>query len=429
MDGIRLDKSQSSKSRFFGVPFLIKDLVLQAANIRSDMGSRWIHALGGYASSYDTDLMTRFRQAGLVPIGRTATPEFGFNITTEPLLNGPTHNPWDPDRMPGGSSGGSCAAVAAGIVPIAHANDGAGSIRLPAACCGLVGLKPTRGRIPIGPDAAEGISGLGIEFAVSRTVRDSAALLDEVEGPGVGEKFIIPRPERPYLEEMTTSPGTLKIAYTTTAWLGENVDAACVASVEDTVLLLQELGHTVVHASPEIPYSAYELATLRLWAASMSASIVDISNASNRQPEEELLESTTWAMYQYGLQMSAHDLLDALATMNHVTRGVGCFFENYDVLVTPTTPTPPALLGIYDANNPNLDALGAMQQLLSFATFTAPFNMTGQPAMSLPLHEHEGLPIGVQLVSRFGDEATLFQLAGQLEDASPWIQRRPQISL
>ncbi len=429
VDGIQRDNSQSSNVRFFGVPFLIKDLVLHAANIRCDMGSRWIHALGGYTSSYDTHLMARFRQAGLATIGRTATPEFGFNITTESLLNGPTHNPWDPARMAGGSSGGSCAAVAAGIVPMAHANDGAGSIRLPAACCGLVGLKPTRGRIPIGPDADEGISGLGVEFAVTRTVRDCAALLDEVEGPGVGEKYIIPRPERSYLTQVTNPPGNLKIAYTTAAWSDDQIDSACVASVEATALLLQELGHTVVQDTPEFDCSDFELATLRLWAASMSASIVHISNAYNRHPEEELFESTTWAMYRYGLQMTAHDLLDALATMNHVSRGVGGFFENYDVLVTPTTPTPPALLGIYNANNADLDAAGAMRQLLSFATFTAPFNMTGQPALSLPLHEHEGLPIGVQLVGRFGDEATLFRLAGQLEEANPWIQRRPQISI
>ncbi len=427
VDGIQLDNSLPSNSRFWGIPFLIKDLVLHAAGIRSDMGSRWIQALGGYTASYDTDLMTRFRQAGLVILGRTATPEFGFNITTEPLLNGPTRNPWDSTRMPGGSSGGSCAAVAAGIVPLAHANDGAGSTRLPAACCGLVGLKPTRGRIPIGPDADEGISGLGAEFAVSRTVRDSAALLDEVEGPGVGEKYIIPRPQLPYLQEVTTPPGNLKIAFTTAAWSNDQVDGVCIAGVEATARLLQELGHTVTQAFPEFDYPTFELATLRLWAASMSASIADFSQSVGQPPQEELLEATTWAMYQYGLQMTAHDLLSALSTMNRVTRRVGKFFQSYDVLLTPTTPTPPALLGVYDANNPNLDAAGAMRQLLSFAAFTAPFNMTGQPALSLPLQEHEGLPIGVQLVGRFGAEATLFRLAGQLEEANPWIHRRPQI--
>lgn len=316
VDGIQLDNSLPSNSRFWGIPFLIKDLVLHAAGIRSDMGSRWIQALGGYTASYDTDLMTRFRQAGLVILGRTATPEFGFNITTEPLLNGPTRNPWDSTRMPGGSSGGSCAAVAAGIVPLAHANDGAGSTRLPAACCGLVGLKPTRGRIPIGPDADEGISGLGAEFAVSRTVRDSAALLDEVEGPGVGEKYIIPRPQLPYLQEVTTPPGNLKIAFTTAAWSNDQVDGVCIAGVEATARLLQELGHTVTQAFPEFDYPTFELATLRLWAASMSASIADFSQSVGQPPQEELLEATTWAMYQYGLQMTAHDLLSALSTMN-----------------------------------------------------------------------------------------------------------------
>ncbi len=425
----RLDDIDLPDGPFRGVPFLIKDLVLHAAGMRSDMGSRWVHAAGGVAFSHDTDLMIRFKQAGLVTLGRTTTPEFGYNVTTEPLLNGPTRNPWDVTRMAGGSSGGSCAAVAARIVPMAHANDGAGSIRLPAACCGLVGLKPTRGRTPIGPDADEGINGLGVEFAVTRTVRDSAALLDATEGPGVGEKYIIPRPERPYLGEVTTPPGKLKIAFTTEAWSGVPVDTACIKAVEEAAALCKELGHIIIQAAPEFPVSEFELATLRLWTASLSATIADLSGELGRPPNEAELEATIWAAYQFGKQMSARELLGALVVMNQVTRTVARFFLEYDVLLTPTTTTTPALLGTYDANNSDLDAPGWMSQLLSFAAFTAPFNMTGQPAISLPLHENHGLPVGVQFVGRFGDEAILFRLAGQLERASPWIDKRPSISL
>jgi amidase len=260
-------------------------------------------------------------------------------------------------------------------------------------------------------------------------VRDCATLLDVTQGPGVGEKYLIPRPERPYLEEVATPPGKLRIAFTTATWSGDPVDAACVTAAEETAALCLELGHRVTEASPSFSYPPFELATLRLWAASLSSTIIDLSDEVGRPPSEAELEATTWATHQYGKEMSAHDLTNALGVMNQVTRSVARFFLEHDVLLTPTTTTPPAPLGTYDANDPHLDAKGWMRQLLSFAAFTSPFNMTGQPAISLPLSEWRGLPIGVQLVGRFGDERTLFRLAGQLEQANPWADRRPPISI
>ncbi len=414
---------------FKGVPFLIKDLVVHAAGIPSDSGCRLFENV---VFPYDTELMARFKKAGLVTIGRTNTPELGLNVTTEPVLHGPSRNPWDTEKSTGGSSGGSSAAVAARIVPWAHANDGGGSIRIPASSCGLVGLKPTRGRVSLGPDFGEAVLGMAIEHVVTRTVRDSAAMLDAVQGPGVGDPYIIAHPVRPYLEEVSTSPENLKIAFSTSGWNGVKSDPACVKAVEDTARLLESLGHTVIEAAPEFDFEAMLNACLPAWCGWVAGAAEGARLLLGRNPSEENLEATSWACYQYGVNnVSGLDVLNALAVFNQVNRSVGAFMQDYDVLLCPTLPAPPVELGVYDANDASLGAKGWIDKLFQgLALYTGLFNVTGQPAISLPLYQtEEGLPIGIHFAARFGDEPTLFRLAGQLEKSKPWIDRKPNISI
>jgi len=410
---------------FKGVPFLIKELVLHTAGIPCSMGSRLAE---GLTFPYDTELMARFRRAGLVTIGTTTTPEFGFNATTEALLYGPTRNPWNTDRGPGGSSGGAGAAVAAGVVPLAHANDGGGSIRVPASCNGLVGLKPTRGRIPTGPDYGEPLNGLGIEFAVTRSVRDAAALLDAVAGPDVGCYAWAESPVRPYLEEVYTPPKRLRIAWMAKPLSGVPVDQDCLDALHETVKLCEELGHELVEASPEVDMEALTLATTRIWAANMTNWINGLALAQQKIPTQENLEATTWACYQFGQTLKASELLQALDINAMVSRRVGVFFSEYDVLLSPTVARLPLLIGELNANSLGVDAIQWAEQIFTYAPFTSLFNTTGQPAVSLPLGwSRDGLPIGMQFVGRFADEATLFRLAGQLEQARPWKAKRPPV--
>jgi len=414
----------STSGPFAGVPFAIKDLALHAAGVKIGMGSRL--AGEGIVFPHDTNMMARFKQAGLVTLGRTATPEFGFNATTEPLSNGPTRNPWNPSRSTGGSSGGSAALVAARAIPLAHATDGAGSIRIPAAWCGLVGLKTTRGRTPQGPDADERLSGLGVEFALTRTVRDAAALLDAVNGPGLGDKYFAPPPERPYAQEVGTPPGRLRIAMTTQAWSGVSVDQEYVDTVSTICHQLASLGHEVEEASPQLDWEAFVDANLPIWTASIADSALGLAEARGVDLGPEVLEAVTLASVEYGRRVTAVDLLRALRLCNTITRSVSAFFSTYDVLVTPTVATPPPPLGALNQNDPGLDPRGWLNKLFSLIPFTPLFNVTGQPAISLPLGQsREGLPISVQLVARYGDEATLLRLAAQLEQALPWAHRRP----
>ncbi|QRN97591.1 amidase [Archangium violaceum] len=407
---------------FTGVPFLLKDAVLHAANVPCEMGSR---LAAGLVMPQDSELMARFRQAGIVPVGRTNTPEMAFNVTTEPLFHGPSRNPWNPEYSTGGSSGGSAAAVQAGIVPLAHANDGGGSIRIPASLCGVFGLKPTRGRTPIGPDAADGLNGLGIEHVVSRSVRDSAAMLDATLGPDVGEPYQIQAPERPYLKELEREPGRLRIALSRVPPSGVPVSPECVAAVEDAARLCQELGHEVVEASPQFDASGFNHANTVIWSSNLAVWVGGMAAATGRSPEETL-EATTWATVQYGRGLTATELQLAFATVNQVTRAVGRFFTGYDLLLTPTVAVPPYKLGVVDANV-RMTAEEWIDRIFTFCPFTALFNFTGQPAMSVPLYWSDGLPIGVQFAGRWGDEATLFRLAAQLERARPWASRRPPV--
>jgi amidase len=425
----QVNESDLPDGPFKGVPFLIKDLVLHAAGIPSDSGSRLFEKV---VFPYDTELMARFKKAGLVTIGRTNTPEFGINMTTEPVLHGPSRNPWDTGKSTGGSSGGSAAAVAARVVPWAHANDGAGSIRIPASACGLVGLKPTRGRVSVGPDFGEAALGTAIEHVITRTVRDCAAMLDAVQGPGVGDPYIIVPPARSYLEEVSIAPGKLKIAFTTSGWNGVKSNPACVKAVEDSARLLESLGHTVVEAAPTVDFDAMLTACVPVWCSWVAGVVEGARRLLGRNPSRGNMEATSWAFYQHGINnVSGLDIFNSLTVFNQINRSAGNFMQNYDVLLSPTMPEPPMELGVYNANDAALDARGWLDKLFKGAgVYTSLFNVTGQPAISLPLHQTDtGLPIGIHIAARFGDEATLFRLAGQLEQATPWIDRRPPISI
>jgi amidase len=418
--------SASPTGPLAGVPFVFKDLSLHAAGIRTGLGSRLTGE--GIVFPHDTDLMTRFRQAGLVALARTATPEFGFNATTEPVVHGPTRNPWDPSRSTGGSSGGSAALVAVRAIPVAHGTDGAGSIRIPAAWCGLVGLKPTRGRVPPGPDTDERLCGLGVDFALTRTVRDAAALLDAVNGPGEGDKYFAPPPRRPYAQEVGSPPGRLRIAMTAQAWSGGPVDKEYADTVSQVCRELAAQGHDVEEASPQVDWERFVDANLPIWTASIGDNALGIAHARGLELGPDVLEAVTLASVEYGRRLTAIDLLRALRLCGTLTRGVSAFFRSYDVLVTPTVAGPPPVLGTLNQNGPGIDPRGWLNKLFELIPFTPLFNMTGQPAISLPLGQSSaGLPIGVQLVARYGDEATLFRLAAQLEQALPWHLRHPPI--
>jgi len=410
---------------FTGVPFLIKEIVLHAKGVRCEMGSKLAQ---GYVPDADTELMARFRRAGFVLAGTTQTPEFGYNPTTETRAFGPVHNPWDLGRSPGGSSGGSGAAVAAGIVPIAHANDGGGSIRIPASCNGLVGLKPSRDRIPSGPDYGDLLCGLACEFALTRSVRDAAALLDAVAGPDPGAPGHPVPPARPYREQIGTPPSRLRIAWTTTPASGAKIDPECEKAVHETVRLLESLGHTLIEDRPRYDWDAFLENVNVIWGAFGVASIDFASAMTGRKPGPDNLEAVTLASYEDGKRYSAIDLLNAMTHCNLVSRQVGPFFEKVDVLVTPTIARQPAPLGELNQNREGMTAMEWTRQVFSYVPFTPLFNVTGQPAISLPLHwSADGIPVGVQIAGRFGDEATLLRLAAQLEQARPWAAKRPPI--
>ena len=409
---------------FSGVPFLLKDFLAEYAGVRLGEGSSFLR---DYVPSEDTELVRRFRAAGLVTVGKTNTPEIALGPTTEPRLFGPTHNPWDTSRSPGGSSGGSAAAVAAGMVPMAHANDAGGSIRIPASCCGVFGLKPTRGRVPLGPHYGDLFSGLVAEHAVTRSVRDSAALLDATAGEDPGDPYGVPPPERPYGQEVGRGPGSLRIAFTSRTPLGTDVHPDCEAALHDAVALCEELGHEVVEATPEIDGERLFLAFTKLLCAGFAWAIADLGRRTGRVPTAEHFEPFVWAFTERGRQLSAPDYLLALQDVQKVARDIGRFFTGYDVWLTPTLGEPPVPLGTFEYSGG--DPLEVRRRMAAFSPYTYISNATGQPAMSMPLcWSAAGLPIGTHFVGRFGDEATLFRLASQLEAARPWAGRRPAVS-
>jgi amidase len=442
-EAARSEAAQVSQAApFAGVPFLVKDLIANLAGEPTASGNRLMSKLA-MAMPRDSEMVRRYRAAGLVMVGRTNTPEFGLTPYTEPAAFGPTCNPWSLIHSPGGSSGGSAAAVAARLVPMAGGGDGGGSIRIPASCCGLFGLKPSRGMIPTGPDLGELWGGLTIEHVITRSVRDSAAMLDATAGADPGAPYAAPGRARPYLEEVRTEPGRLHIAFTRQALFGHQVHADCIAGVEETARMLESLGHTVEEAAPPVATEACALAFVTLLAGETRAEIEEVARVAKTRPQAADFEPATYSLGLLGCSLSAAHYASALRTLQMAARLVAPFFERYDVLLTPTLGTPPALIGsllpsaadlrtmrVVNALNAGwlLNALDVVKPLadkiFDYIPFTPLFNFTGQPAMSVPLHWNAaGLPIGMQFVGRFGDEATLFRLAGQLEQAKPWFDR------
>ena len=406
---------------FAGVPFLLKDLGGALAGVPLSGGSRFF---ANAPAPADAEIVTRHKRAGLMILGRTNTPEFGLSATTEPVLFGPTRNPWDLTRTAGGSSGGSAAAVAARMVPLAHASDGGGSIRIPASCCGLFGMKTTRSRNTMAPYAGESLAGCSVEHVVSRSVRDSAAALDATAGPAPGDPYYAPPPARPFLDEVGTSPGCLRIAVATQAFGGAPVHPDCVAAAEASAKLCEELGHVVEEASPAFDVEGLDINYNRIFAVGAAANIQLRARALGRELDQAGFERVTWAMIELGRQTAAPDYVMMINRLHAISREIARFFQTYDVLLTPTLAEPPVELGVLDMMSEDLNAY--TERLWRFTPFTYPFNVTGQPAMSVPLSWNAaGLPIGVQFVGRYGDEATLFRLAGQLEQAEPWAERRP----
>ena len=416
---------------FKGVPFLLKDLGAAFAGQPLHMGMKLLKD-ADFKAPVDTTLALRFRAAGLVTIGKTNTPEIGILPTTEPDAYGPTRNPWNPERTPGGSSGGSAAAVAAGLVPIAHANDGGGSIRIPASCNGLVGLKPTRQRVSEGPMIGDNLSGLTAELCVSHTVRDTALLLDAVHGPAPGDPYAAPAPARPYLEELEADPKGLHIGFAIAPAVEVDVDPACVEVVEKTAKLLESLGHEVGLGSPTDAAAAagggLDIGDtfLTRWAAGQAMVLDTLGLAFGRQIREDEVEPLTWALAQIGRGRSAGRYLMDVAVHQTLSRMIAGWYESgFDLLLTPTMAERPQPLGTWDDSGER--PMDAFDRSLPAGAFTAIFNVTGQPAISLPLHEADGLPIGVQLVAPFGREDLLIAVAAQLERAQPWADRTPPI--
>jgi len=410
---------------FTGVPFLLKDLGPMYAGVRQTMGTALLKFM---VAPIDSELTKRYKAAGLVVTGKTNTPEFGLVPTTESKLLGPCRNPWDTTRTTGGSSGGSAAAVAVGIVPIAHANDGGGSIRIPASCCGVFGLKPTRARTPLGPLFGDQLSGLTIDHAVSRTVRDSAALLDASAGPDLGDPYCAPPQERPYVQELGADPGRLRIAFTTKRLYGDGVlHPDCIAAVDDAAKLCEDLGHEVVEDAPALNAQQLLEAFTNMWQAGVAHSIDDVAQVLGRLPNDDEIEPLTRTLYEAGKQVDASAYLIAVSQMQLMTRLVAAFHQRYDLWLTPTLAEPPVPLGTFVSTPDN--PLAGFERAGEFVPFTPLQNATGQPAMSVPLSWNAaGLPIGVHFVARFGDEATLFRVAAQLEEARPWAHKRPPVS-
>lgn len=409
---------------FQGVPFLLKDLHLAWPGVRLTNGSR---LFAEYVPDVESELVARYRRAGLVVFGKSHSPEYGITTTSETALFGRTCNPWSVDHTSGGSSGGASAAVAGGYLPMANASDGGGSIRIPAACCGLFGLKPTRGRTPFGPTSGESWSGMGCMHAVTRSVRDSAALLDATSGPDLGAPYAAPAPARPFLEEVGAAPGSLRIAVQRRAWNGLEPDADCLAALDDAVSLARDLGHVVEEAPFEPDPTTLGLATLTIICANTRATMLERAAALGRPLAEDDVEPGTWQMTGFAEQRDSMDYVQATRTIHAVGRALACHMERYDVVLSPTMATAPKPLGELSLSNPDTGARA--RAVLETVGFTQLANAAGVPAMSVPLWWNaEGLPVGVQFMGRANDEATLFRLAGQLEEARPWFLRRPELA-
>jgi amidase len=407
-----------------GVPFLLKDLSAALAGVPTTRACKFFATA---VPPEDSEQVKRLKRAGLVIFGKTNTCELGLSLTCEPQFHGPTRNPWDLTRVSGGSSGGAAAAVGARMLPAAHGSDGFGSIRAPAACCGLVGLKPTRGRNTMAPYLGEGLGGLSTEHALTLSVRDSAALLDATAGLGAGDPYTAPSPARPFLQECGADPGRLRIAVTTVAPNGVPVAAEYLNALQDTVLLCASLGHHVAEADPSIDREAVIPTFLTLMAAN---TIVNLSShpTAGRPARQDEVEKVTWASaHVMGAKVSGADYVRATQTAHKLGRQMAAFQAQHDVLLTPALAMLPPQLGWIDMMMDDVDEY--WRRVFTFSPFTVWFNITGQPAIVLPLGQTaDAFPLSVQLVGRYGDEATLFRLASQLEAAKPWFDRKPALA-
>ncbi len=430
---------------FGGVPFLLKDFGAFYAGAPQASGSR---ALRGFVPGEDAELVRRWQAAGLNILGKTNTPEFALLGVTEPVLFGACRNPWSLAHTPGGSSGGAAAAVAAGIVPLAGAGDGGGSIRIPAACCGLFGLKPSRGRVPTGPEQGEKWQGAAVEHVLTRSVRDSAAALDATLGPDPGAPYFLPAPARPYLEEVGREPGLLRVAFSLGHPLGSALHPECATAVRDAAQLLESLGHEVEEVPLPFDGRAVAQSFLMLYFGETGASIADLARHLGRPARPADVEPTTWLLGLLGRTYSAADFAAARHAWNDFARQMGRFHLTHDLLLTPTLAAPPVRVGELQPKPSeqtllkivNTFSLGGFvrrsglvdklaEQSLEKTPYTQLANLTGQPAMSVPLHwTADGLPCGVQFIAPLGAEDVLFRLAGQLEQARPWRHRRPVLS-
>ena len=433
-----------SSGPFRGVPFLLKDLLAAYAGVPLTSGCR---ALRNYIPIHDSELVLRYKQAGTIILGKTNTPEFGLLGYTEPELFGPTRNPWNLNHTPGGSSGGTAAAVASGMVPLASGGDGGGSIRIPASCCGLFGFKPSRGRTPTGPDHGELWQGATVEHVITRSVRDSAAMLDATCARDKGAPYIIAPPERPYLEEIKRDPGTLKIAFSTRSPLGTPVNGEIVEATLKTARLLAKMGHLVEEKAPDIDGLALARSYFSMYYGEVAHNIDQLKTILKRNARPSDVETTTWALGLLGRATSALSFVRAKSMWGEASRAMARFHEGYDLYLNPTLAQPPIKIG---ALNPKpseravlkvINALrlgrllklsGVVEKLalenLSRTPFTQLANFTGQPAMSVPLWQtSDGLPCGMHFMAPFGDEATLFRLASQLEKEKPWFDEIPPV--
>jgi amidase len=431
---------------FTGVPFLLKDLISSYAGVKLTSGCR---AYKDYIPDYDSELVKRLKKTGLIALGKTNTPEFGLMAITEPELFGPARNPWNIECTPGGSSGGSAAAVASGMVPLASGGDGGGSIRIPSCYCGLFGFKPSRGRVPTGPKLGELWQGAAVENVLTRSVRDSAAILDAINGADPGAPYIIKMPERPYTEEINRDPGNLRIAFSTESPLGTGVHVDCKEAVRKTAKLLEELGHKVEEAKPEIDGVKLANTFFTMYFGEIATEIESAKSLLKKKVGRKDFEITTWFFGSLGHCYSAAEFVQSLREWSVAERAMGRFHLQYDLYLTPTVAYPAAKIGELMPKSYEKAAmeivsflkLGSIAkatglvnkiaiQTLAKTPFTQLANFTGQPAMNVPLYwDKSGMPCGVQFMAPNGDEATLFRLAAQLEKANPWFDKCPSLKV
>ena len=407
---------------FTGVPYLLKDLHVLLKGTKTTYGSKFFK---DYVADHNSTLVDRYLEAGLVIFGKTNSPEFGLTVTTEPELYGPTRNPWNLDHSAGGSSGGAASAVASGILPMANASDGGGSIRIPASCCGLIGLKPTRARTPMGPDRGEGWAGQSISHCVSKSVRDSAALLDATSGFAPGDPYAPTEPLDSFLSATKKNPEKLKIAlYLPTD--STPIDEDVVSSIKNTAKLCEDLGHHVEEASPEPDHEALTEAITIIISANVSLALQQRAEILGTEVTPDVVENITYRMYENGKNFSADQYAKATLINHQAGRVLGNFMENYDLILSPVLNKPPVKIGEIDMSSP--DVITYIERLTSYSGFTGIYNQTGQPSISVPLgFSKNGLPIGSMFTAKFGNDELLISLASQLEKAAPWADKKPLI--